>query len=160
MKKCNMKFGEWLKARKCGCTEIEKLTAELVEAKADALKMEEISIEMAKQVNRITLQLIAAKAAMKEYKKQVEDTFTELEKSKKLFKVGVGETVYDITLKDKNGKFTLKRPCLETSTIKAVEVTEGNFFDIIRRIEKKDVFHDKERAKKHLEKLCEKASQK
>ena len=122
------------------------------------MKLEERFIQAAKQVDRITLQLIAAKAAMKEYKKQVEDTFAELEKSKKLFKVGVGETVYDITLKDKNGKFTLKRPCLETSTIKAVEVTEGNFFDIIRRIEKKDVFHDEERARKHLEKLCEKVN--
>ncbi len=160
MKKCNMKFGEWLKARKCGCAEIEKLTAELVEAREHILKLEERFVQAAKQVDTITLQLIMAKEAMKVYKKQVEDTFAELEKSKKLFKVGVGETVYDITLKDKNGKFTLKRPCLETSTIKAVEVTEGNFFDIIRRIEKKDVFHDKERARKHLEKLCEKASQK
>lgn len=160
MKKCNMKFGEWLKARKCGCAEIEKLTAELAEAKEQNLMLEEISIRTAEQFGTVALQLTAAKEAMKVYKKQVEDTFAELEKSKKLFKVGVGETVYDITLKDKNGKFTLKRPCLETSTIKAVEVTEGNFFDIIRRIEKKDVFHDKERARKHLEKLCEKASQK
>lgn len=160
MEECKMKFSEWLKARKCGCAEIEKLTAELVEAKEHILKLEERFIRAAKQVDRITLQLIAAKEAMKEYKKQVEDTFAELEKSKKLFKVGVGETVYDITLKDKNGKFTLKRPCLETSTIKAVEVTEGNFFDIIRRIERKDVFHDAERARKYLEKLCEKASQK
>lgn len=160
MEECKTKFSEWLKARKCGCAEIEKLTAELVEAKEHILKLEERFIQAAKQVDRITLQLIAAKEAMKVYKKQVEDTFAELEKSKKLFKVGVGETVYDITLKDKNGKFTLKRPCLETSTIKAVEVTEGNFFDIIRRIERKDVFHDEERARKHLEKLCEKANQK
>lgn len=153
MKRCNMKFGEWLKARKCGCVDVEKLTAEFAEAK-------EQTIRTAEQFGTVALQLTAAKEAMKEYKKQVEDTFAELEKSKKLFKVGVGETVYDITLKDKNGKFTLKSPCLETSTIKAVEVTEGNFFDIIRRIEKKDVFLDEGRARKHLEMLCEKANQK
>lgn len=155
-----MKFGEWLKARKRGCAEIEKLTAELAEAKEHGIKLEEAIIQTTKHSAAIASQLLAAKEAMKVYKKQVEDTFAELEKSKKLFKVGVGETVYDITLKDKNGKFTLKRPCLETSTIKAVEVTEGNFFDIIRRIEKKDVFHDEGRARKHLEKLCEKANQK
>lgn len=39
MKKCNMKFGEWLKARKCGCAEIEKLTAELVEARKHLEKL-------------------------------------------------------------------------------------------------------------------------
>ena len=150
-----MKLGEWLKARKCGCAEIEKLKAELETAKYGEKLWEETAIEIRNMSRKTEDELLAAKEELKEYKKRVAETLAELEKSKKLFKVGVGDVVYDITLKDKEGKFTTEKPCLETSTVKPVKVTESNFFDIIRRIEKKDVFFDEERAKKHVRKLCE-----
>lgn len=148
MKKCEMKLGAWLKARKNGCEAIDKLRTELENTKKERDTYRERCDDIGEERDAVIRDYI-------EYRAKVDKSFETLAKQKRLFPVGIGDVVYDITLKDKEGKFTTEKPCLETSAVKPVKVTEGNFFDIIRRIEKKDVFFDEERAKKHVRKLCE-----
>lgn len=148
MKKCEMKLSAWLKARKNGCEAIDKLRTELENTKKERDTYRERCDDIGEERDAVIRDYI-------EYRAKVDKSFETLAKQKRLFPVGIGDVVYDITLKDKEGKFTTEKPCLETSAVKPVKVTEGNFFDIIRRIEKKDVFFDEERAKKHVRKLCE-----
>ena len=70
------------------------------------------------------------------------------------FPFTLGQTVYDVQLRNKNGKYTKKNASLEHSLINEVVVDTKNYFGLVERYNKYDVFTDYENAKEHLESVC------
>ena len=66
----------------------------------------------------------------------------------------IGETVYDVALKNAQGKYTKTKPSLEHCTITAVVVDEKNYFKLVGRMRNHDVFLSEAAAKKYLETIC------
>ena len=54
----------------------------------------------------------------------------------------------------RNGKYTKKNASLEHSLINEVVVDKKNYFGLVERYNKYDVFTDYENAKKYLESVC------
>ena len=66
----------------------------------------------------------------------------------------LGETVYDVALKNAQGKYTKTKPSLGHCTITAVVVDEKNYFKLVKRMANNDVFLSEAAAKKYLETIC------
>ena len=66
----------------------------------------------------------------------------------------LGETVYDIALKNAQGKYTKTKPSLEHCTITPVVVDEKNYFKLVKRMTNNDVFLSESAAKTYLESIC------
>ena len=66
----------------------------------------------------------------------------------------LGETVYDIALKNAQGKYTKTKPSLEHCTITPVTVDEKNYFKLVARMRNNDVFLSEAAAKTYLESIC------
>lgn len=97
----------------------------------------------------------------KELKEQIFDlqmTVKELEGEVAMrdekYPLELGETVYDVALKNAQGKYTKTKPSLEHCIITPVTVDEKNYFKLVKRMVNKDVFMSMESAKKYLESIC------
>ena len=66
----------------------------------------------------------------------------------------LGETVYDVALKNAQGKYTKTKPSLEHCIITPVTVDEKNYFKLVARMRNNDVFLSETAAKKYLETIC------
>ena len=66
----------------------------------------------------------------------------------------LGETVYDVALKNAQGKYTKTKPSFEHCTITPVMVDEKNYFKLVARMRNNDVFLSEAAAKKYLETIC------
>ena len=66
----------------------------------------------------------------------------------------MGETVYDIRLKNSKGKFTKKSPSREHSSYSEVVVTPKNYFGLVERYRNNDVFLSEEEAIAYLDSIC------
>ena len=66
----------------------------------------------------------------------------------------LGETVYDVALKNAQGKYTKVKPSLEHCTITPVTVDEKNYFKLVARMRNNDVFLSEAAAKTYLESIC------
>lgn len=71
-----------------------------------------------------------------------------------MFPFDIGQTVYDVQLKDKNGKYTKKKPSLEHSLINEVVVSEKNYFGLVKRYKNHDVFLSSSAANRFLSEVC------
>jgi hypothetical protein len=67
----------------------------------------------------------------------------------------MGQTVYDVALKNAQGRYTKTKPSREHCTITEVEVNEKNYFGLKKRLENNDVFYEREEAEEYLESVCE-----
>jgi hypothetical protein len=70
------------------------------------------------------------------------------------FPLELGQTVYDVQLRNANGRYTKKHPSLEHSLINEVVVDTKNYFGLVERMRKLDVFRDREGAQRALEFAC------
>lgn len=70
------------------------------------------------------------------------------------FPFDLGDIVYDVALKNNKGKYTKTNPSREYSTITEVEVTEKNYFSLVNRLRKNDVFFVREEAEEYLDSVC------
>ena len=61
--------------------------------------------------------------------------------------------VYEVQLKNKNGKFTSTKPSKEHSVIVPVVVTEKNYFRLAKKYEN-GVFLEQDEAEAYLDELC------
>jgi hypothetical protein len=66
----------------------------------------------------------------------------------------LGETVYDVALKNAQGKYTKTKPSIEHCTITPVTVDEKNYFKLVARMRNNDVFLSEAAAKTYLESIC------
>lgn len=66
----------------------------------------------------------------------------------------MGQTVYDVALKNAQGRYTKTKPSREHCTITEVEVNEKNYFGLKKRLMNNDVFYEREEAEEYLESVC------
>ena len=78
----------------------------------------------------------------------------ELSSMKRDFPFALGQVVYDVQLKNEQGRFTKTKPSRDYSTISEVVVDTKNYFKLVERLDKKDVFVDYEDALIYLDLVC------
>ena len=71
-----------------------------------------------------------------------------------MFPFDLGQVVYDVALKNNKGRYTKTKPSFEHSTITEVTVDEKNYFSLVNRLRRNDVFYDYDSAKEYLETIC------
>ena len=71
-----------------------------------------------------------------------------------MFPFYLGQTVYEIAFKNEKGRYTKKDPSFEHSEITEIEVTEKNYFKLVKRYENDDVFCSRDGAELYLEYIC------
>ena len=77
-----------------------------------------------------------------------------LDAMRETFPFTLGQTVYDVQLRNENGRYTRKNASLEHSLINEVVVDEKNYFGLVSRYKKNDVFFSYESAREYLESVC------
>ena len=97
----------------------------------------------------------------KEFKKRICELeaenallYTELDSMTEAFPFDMGQAVYDVALKNAQGRYTKTKPSREHSTITAVEVNEKNYFGLVKRLNNCDVFLSQEDAESYLDRVC------
>lgn len=78
----------------------------------------------------------------------------ELSAMKDVFPFELGQTVYDVQLRNDMGRYATKNVSLEHSRINEVVVDTKNYFNLVERFKKNDVFVDYKSAKAYLESVC------
>lgn len=90
----------------------------------------------------------------KELKAQVVELSAKLAAYETAFPLTLGDTVYDVQLKNDKGRYAKKNASLEHSVVSPVVVEEKNYFNLVERYRSYDVFIDEETAREHLEAVC------
>jgi len=80
-----------------------------------------------------------------------EETKTEVEMLDTLFPFALGQTVYDVQLRNEKGRYAKKNVSLEHSLINEVVVDEKNYFGLVERYKRNDVFLSYKGARAFLE---------
>lgn len=83
---------------------------------------------------------------------ELEDAIDDLREQ---FPFDLGQVVYDVALKNAQGKYTKTKPSFEHSTITEVTVDEKNYFKLVARFNRNDVFFFREDAEDYLKSICE-----
>jgi hypothetical protein len=78
----------------------------------------------------------------------------ELDRKLEDFPFELGQKVYDVALKNAQGRYTKTRPSREHSTITEVVVDEKNYFSLVNRMKRNDVFFNHEDAELWLNYIC------
>lgn len=79
----------------------------------------------------------------------------ELNAMKGVFPFALGQTVYDVQLRNEKGRYAKKNASLEHSLINEVIVDEKNYFGLVERYRRQDVFFDYDTADAYLMDVCE-----
>jgi hypothetical protein len=97
----------------------------------------------------------------KKYQKVITELQTKLDEDEKVleaafeeFPLVLGQKVYDIALKNDKGRYTKLNPSLEYCTITEVTVDEKNYFNLVKRFRRNDVFFTREEAEEFLKSVC------
>ena len=78
----------------------------------------------------------------------------ELIAMKNAFPFTLGQTVYDVQLRNEQGRYATKNASLEHSRINEVVVNKQNYFGLVDRYHRNDVFFDYDAAKAFIEEIC------
>jgi hypothetical protein len=78
----------------------------------------------------------------------------ELNVTKNTFPFELGQTVYDVQLRDEKGRYVRENASLEHSRINEVVVDEKNYFGLVERYRRQDVFKDYGTADAFLMDVC------
>lgn len=78
----------------------------------------------------------------------------ELSRLRKDFPFDLGQVVYDIQLRNEKGKYTKIGASRKYSTITEVVVDERNYFSLVARAKRRDVFTDEKAAILYLDRVC------
>ncbi len=99
-------------------------------------------------------ELADKKETILELRCDVEAFGAELACMRKSFPFDMGQTVYDVALRNDKGRYTKTNPSYEHSTITEVVVDEKNYFVLVKRLSRKDVFFSNEEAEEYLKTVC------
>lgn len=66
----------------------------------------------------------------------------------------IGQTVYDVQLRNEKGRYTKTNPVCEYSKVNEVVVDKKNYFNLVDRLNAKDVFLTPEEAQARLHEVC------
>ena len=72
------------------------------------------------------------------------------------FPFSLGQTLYDVQFRNNKGRYAKKNISLEHSLINEVVVDEKNYFGLVERYKRMDVFDRYNDAKRYLESVCSK----
>jgi hypothetical protein len=89
-----------------------------------------------------------------ELEANVDSANDEINYLKHMFPFELDQVVFDVALKNAQGKYTKKNPSIKHSTITEVTVNEKNYFGLVKRYENNDVFFSKKDAEKFLKSVC------
>ena len=90
----------------------------------------------------------------KELKATINKLENELDTMREAFPFFIGQTVYDVQLRNEKGRYAKKNVSLEHSLINEVVVDEKNYFGLVERYKRNDVFFHYESARAFLESVC------
>ena len=90
----------------------------------------------------------------KELKATINKLENELDTMRESFPFFIGQTVYDVQLRNEKGRYAKKNVSLEHSLINEVVVDEKNYFGLVERYKRNDVFFYYESARAFLESVC------
>jgi len=85
---------------------------------------------------------------------KIEDLQCELDALGVAFPFDIGQKVYDVALKNAQGRYTKTKPSREHSTITEVVVNENNYFSLVKRFNNNVVFDCPEDAENYLDSVC------
>lgn len=85
---------------------------------------------------------------------ELESCEEDLADMQEAFPFDLGQVVYDVSLKNDKGKYTKTKPSREYSAINEVTVTEKNYFSLVARLDRNDVFFDRESAEEYINSVC------
>lgn len=103
--------------------------------------------ELKRTISELEETIITYKEALETY----EENFAYIEED---FPFDLGEVVYDVALKNEKGRYTKTNPSFAYSTITAVTVDEKNYFSLVKRLKRKDVFFEPTEAEEYLRAIC------
>jgi hypothetical protein len=92
---------------------------------------------------------------LEEAREAIEMLEAELADMRKAFPLELGQVVYDVALRNEKGRYTKTKASREHSTITETTVTEKNYFGLVERFIRKDVFFTREAAEAYLESVCQ-----
>lgn len=87
-------------------------------------------------------------------KEDLESCEDELAYVAETFPFDLGQVVYDVALKNAQGKYTKTKPSFDHCTITEVVVDEKNYFSLVNRFRRNDVFFDYDEAVDYLKSIC------
>ena len=93
-------------------------------------------------------------AEVQELRDEIEELNEEINCMLEEFPFFIGQVVYDVALKNAQGKYTKTKPSFEHSTITEVTVDEKNYFKLVDRLDRNDVFFSREDAEEFLKDIC------
>lgn len=102
--------------------------------------------ELKQEIKRLKNDLIEAEA-------EIENCEEVLDYIGSRFPFDLDVELFEVQLKNKNGKFTTTRPSKEHSVIVPVVVTEKNYFRLVKKF-MNGVFFEKEEAEEYLADIC------
>ena len=88
---------------------------------------------------------------IREYNKQIAD---KCEHIMKLYPINIGDTLYEVCLKNDKGRFTKTKPCKEYSSVEELTVDTKNYFKLVEKFNNNEIFFVKKDAQKYLDSLC------
>lgn len=112
--------------------------------------------ELKKKNWELEMQIIHLQSAVNAYKSLYEETQAENRLIDAEFPFAIGQTVYDVQLRNHNGRYAKKNASLEHSLINEVVVNKKNYFNIVARYKNNDVFSDYDSARRFIESVCAK----
>lgn len=90
----------------------------------------------------------------RELKEDIAMLKSELSAMRDVFPFAMGQTVYDVQLRNDQGRYARKNASLEHSRINEVIVDQKNYFGLVERYYRQDVFLDYESADAYLREVC------
>lgn len=89
-----------------------------------------------------------------ELREEVSALKNELNEMREVFPFTIGQTVYDVQLRNDKGRYVRKNASMDHSLINEVVVDKKNYFGLIERYLKHDVFVNSEDAYAYLKEVC------
>lgn len=103
-------------------------------------------------INLITKKELKAKNSILEHRvSKLEDIIKSMRET---FPFELGSTVYDVQLRNEKGRYAKKNVSLEHSIINDVVIDTKNYFNLVERYKRNDVFLSREDADVYLKEIC------
>ena len=87
-------------------------------------------------------------------KEEIQELSDDLYTMCEAFPFYMGQKVYEVALKNEQGRYTKTNPSLKYSLINEVVVDEKNYFKLVKRFNKDEVFYEIEEAEEFLKDIC------
>ena len=88
-------------------------------------------------------------------KEEIQELADEIYDMIESFPFFIGQPVFEVVLKNDKGRYTKTKPSTKYSCINMVVVDEKNYFSLVKRFNRDEVFYEREEAEEYLKSVCE-----